>query len=133
MPELHFDQPKLGGCLPDAARLNFRGLAARKRRHWLPRAGNAAPGHFSTAGKKTLHNFSSPARDQLLEERDKKKWRVSLLHKDVEIRKQAEKLAKFLLWSKDIVKDAVSAQPYAALAWSGVSLLLPVCTYLVAS
>jgi hypothetical protein len=34
--------------------------------------------------------------------------------------------AQFLLWSGPIVKDALSAQPYAALAWSGVSLLLPV-------
>jgi hypothetical protein len=63
---------------------------------------------------------------QLLEVREKKQWRVSLLGRDIKIRAQAEKLAKFLLWSDPIVKDALSAQPYAALAWSGVSLLLPV-------
>jgi hypothetical protein len=63
---------------------------------------------------------------QLLEDREKKQWRVSLLGRDIKIREQAEKLAKFLLWSDPIVKDALSAQPYAALAWSGVSLLLPV-------
>jgi hypothetical protein len=63
---------------------------------------------------------------QLLEDREKKQWRVSLLGRDIKIRGQAEKLAKFLLWSDPIVKDALSAQPYAALAWSGVSLLLPV-------
>jgi hypothetical protein len=63
---------------------------------------------------------------QLLEDREKKQWRVSLLGRDMKIREQAEKLAKFLLWSDPIVKDALSAQPYAALAWSGVSLLLPV-------
>jgi hypothetical protein len=65
---------------------------------------------------------------QLLEDREKKQWRVSLLGRDIKIRGQAEKLAKFLLWSDPIVKDALSAQPYAALAWSGVSLLLPVGT-----
>jgi hypothetical protein len=63
---------------------------------------------------------------QLLEGREEKQWRVSLLGKEVKIREQAEKLTKFLLWTDPIVKDAVSAQPYAALAWSGVSLLLPV-------
>lgn len=63
---------------------------------------------------------------QLLEDREKKQWRVSLLGKDTKIREQTERLAKFLLWSDPIVKSAVSAQPYAALAWSGVSLLLPV-------
>lgn len=64
--------------------------------------------------------------ERLLEDREKKQWRVSLLGKDVKIREQAERLSKFLIWSDVIVKDAVSAQPYAALAWSGVSLLLPV-------
>ncbi|KAF3407560.1 hypothetical protein DPV78_000940 [Talaromyces pinophilus] len=62
---------------------------------------------------------------QLLEDREKKQWRVSLLGKNIKIREQAERLTKFLLWSDPIVKNAVSAQPYAALAWSGVSLLLP--------
>jgi hypothetical protein len=64
--------------------------------------------------------------NKLWEDREKKQWRVSLLGKDIKIREQAERLAKFLLWSDPIVKNAVSAQPYAALAWSGVSVLLPV-------
>ncbi|TGJ75468.1 hypothetical protein E0Z10_g10990 [Xylaria hypoxylon] len=65
---------------------------------------------------------------QLLEDRDKKQWRVSLQGKDIKIREQAERLTKFLLWSDQIVKSALSVQPYAALAWSGVSLLLPLLT-----
>ncbi|KAB5536125.1 hypothetical protein GE09DRAFT_1176620 [Coniochaeta sp. 2T2.1] len=68
---------------------------------------------------------------QLLEDREKKQWRVSLLGRDIKIREQAEKLAKFLLWSDPIVNDALSAQPYAALAWSGVSLLLPLYLYII--
>jgi hypothetical protein len=76
-------------------------------------------------------DFSNPQSveaivNRLLEDREEKQWCVSLLGKDVKIREQAEKLTKFLLWSDPIVKSAVSAQPYAALAWSGVSLLLPV-------
>jgi hypothetical protein len=63
---------------------------------------------------------------QLLKDREKKQWRVPLLGRDIKIREQAERLAKSLLWSDSIVKNALSAQPYAALAWSGVSLLLPV-------
>ncbi|KAL5356421.1 hypothetical protein BJX96DRAFT_171598 [Aspergillus floccosus] len=65
---------------------------------------------------------------QLLDDREKKQWRVSLLGKEVKIRAQAEKLAKFLLWSDPLVKTALSTQPYAALAWCGVSLLLPLIT-----
>lgn len=66
---------------------------------------------------------------RLLEDRDKKQLRVSLLGKDIKIREQTEKLVKFFVWVDPVVKNAVSAQPYAALAWSGVSLLLPVGTY----
>ncbi|KAJ5691375.1 hypothetical protein N7488_012110 [Penicillium malachiteum] len=65
---------------------------------------------------------------KLLENREKKQWRVSLLGKDVKMREQCERLAKFLLWSNPVVQSAVSTQPYAALAWSGVSLLLPLLT-----
>lgn len=63
---------------------------------------------------------------QLSEQREKKQWRVSLLGKDVTVRGQAERLVKFLLWADPVVKNVLSTQPYAALAWSGVSLLLPV-------
>lgn len=41
-----------------------------------------------------------------------------------EIRKEIEKLAKFLLWSDPIIKAAVNTEPHVALAWSGVSLFL---------
>lgn len=63
---------------------------------------------------------------RLLEDREEKQWQVPLLGKNIKIREQVERLAKFVLWSDEIVKSALSAQPYAALAWSGVSILLPV-------
>ncbi|KAF3073748.1 hypothetical protein CFAM422_003956 [Trichoderma lentiforme] len=63
--------------------------------------------------------------NQLLELRQRKEIQVSIMGHDIIMREQIEKLAKFLLWSDAIVKSAVSAQPYAALAWSGVSLFLP--------
>ncbi|OQD61627.1 hypothetical protein PENPOL_c016G03170 [Penicillium polonicum] len=62
---------------------------------------------------------------RLLGHREQKQWKASLLGNDVKIREQTEKLAKFLLWADPVVKNAVSTQPYAALAWAGVSLLLP--------
>ena len=42
------------------------------------------------------------------------------------IRKCFERAVKFIIASNDFVSSAVSANPYAALAWTGVSLLLPV-------
>ncbi|GLA81067.1 hypothetical protein AtubIFM56815_004700 [Aspergillus tubingensis] len=57
----------------------------------------------------------------LLDHRENRRWRISLLGKDVTLRRQVERLTKFLIWSDPIVKTAVCTQPYAALAWSGVS------------
>ena len=62
---------------------------------------------------------------KLLEDREKKQLKISFLGHNMKIRKQIERLTKFLQWSDPFVKAAVSAQPYAALAWSGVGLLLP--------
>ena len=51
---------------------------------------------------------------------------IHLRGKPVKVREQGERILKFILWSKDLVSAATSTQPYAALAWSGVSILLPV-------
>ena len=83
------------------------------------------PGRDGAQGALTAQSVEAIVK-KLLENRAQKQWSVSLFGKDVKVRKQVEKLAKFLLWSDDIVKSAVSAQPYAALAWSAVSMLLPV-------
>lgn len=60
---------------------------------------------------------------KLLEDREKKQLRISFLSRNIKIRTQVERLTKFLQWSDPFVKNALSTQPYAALAWSGVSLL----------
>ncbi|KAI1839457.1 hypothetical protein JX266_014332, partial [Neoarthrinium moseri] len=59
---------------------------------------------------------------------EQRQWHVLFYGKDVKFREQAEKLVKVAGWCNGIVKDALSAQPYAALAWSGVSILLPLLT-----
>lgn len=64
--------------------------------------------------------------DQVQRHRAGKQWTIPLAGKDVNVREHAESFCKFLLWSDKIVKEALSAQPYAALAWTGVSILLPV-------
>ena len=68
------------------------------------------------------------ALDTLLKDRENKQWKVTILGRDVNIRAQVVRLTKILEWSNPLVKSAVSTQPYAALAWSGVSLLLPLLT-----
>jgi hypothetical protein len=70
------------------------------------------------------------ALNKLLEDREKKQWKVSVLGHDVKIRAQVGRLTNILKWSDPLVKQAVSTQPYAALAWSGVSLRLPVRSWI---
>jgi hypothetical protein len=68
------------------------------------------------------------ALNKLLEDREKKQWKISVLSHDIKLRAQVERVVGILKWADPLVKDALSTQPYAALAWSGVSLLLPVST-----
>lgn len=66
---------------------------------------------------------------QKLQDRDAKQWVIHLGPRPIQVRAQGEKIIKFILWSTDFISAAVSTQPYAALAWSGVAILLPVsCT-----
>lgn len=66
------------------------------------------------------------ALSKLLKDREKKQWKISVLSRDINIRTQVERMVGILKWSDPLVKSALSTQPYAALAWSGVSFLLPV-------
>lgn len=61
-----------------------------------------------------------------LEDHKAKQLIVRLGSESIKVREQYDKILKFILWSNNSVSAAVSAQPYAALAWSGVSILLPV-------
>ena len=54
-----------------------------------------------------------------------KGWRLQLGDKTVEVKDQVNKVVKTVIWAKDFVSSAVSADPHSALAWAGVSLLLP--------
>ncbi|KKO97167.1 hypothetical protein THAR02_10726 [Trichoderma harzianum] len=83
---------------------------------------NAASGDISTP------EIIQSIVKRTIEDEEKKSWRVSLFGADYEVRIQVERLIKFLLWSDSIVKVAMSSQPYSSLAWSGVSLLLPLIT-----
>jgi hypothetical protein len=98
------------------------GLMTDYKKHLASLQGNAS----ATSEDLPTPRFVESVLKQLLKDREEKQWMVSLMGKPVQIREQGEKLVKFLLWTDPIVKNAVSAQPYAALAWTGVSMLLPV-------
>ena len=47
-------------------------------------------------------------------------------NESIKVREKWDSIVKFIFWAKDSISAAASAQPYAALAWAGVSMLLPV-------
>ncbi|KAJ3491090.1 hypothetical protein NLG97_g5654 [Lecanicillium saksenae] len=61
----------------------------------------------------------------LQDEREGKQWRFTVKGRSHKTKDQVEKLVKLLSFADGIVKQAASAQPYAALAWSAVSVFLP--------
>lgn len=63
----------------------------------------------------------------LMEKRESKKWRISISgSKSIEARDSAEVLLHFLKFSSDFITDAVKGQPYIALAWSAVGIIIPI-------
>lgn len=68
-----------------------------------------------------------------LDDRDAKRLVVRLGREPIKVREQGEKVIKFILWSSTFISTAISAQPFAALAWSGVSILLPVSLAMIKS
>lgn len=79
----------------------------------------------ATAVEGTLsRQFVETGLKKLLEDREKQQVKISFSDHNLEIREQVERLTKFLKWSYPLVKDALNSQPYAALAWSGISLFL---------
>ncbi len=101
-----------------------RDLVAAYKHHLAPTIANSTDSSLSPELIETIIQLN-------LEDKKANQWVVSLGKKPVKVREQGEKVIKFILWSKDIISQALSAQPYAALAWSGVSILLPVSYALI--
>ena len=74
-------------------------------------------------GRPMIDGVAQEALKALTEADDSKK---ELSRTSAKIRKYFEQAVKVIIASKDFISSAVSANPYAALAWTGVSLLLPV-------
>ena len=90
---------------------------------------------LSEAYERNLTPDEAPFHDQAricqaikdhLDDRENKQWIFSLGKRPIKIREHGEKALRFIAWSNDLVKAAVASEPHAALAWSGVALILPV-------
>ncbi len=62
-----------------------------------------------------------------MDEVNRDTWKLKFGNSEVPVRDVAEPVLGVVSWANDYVANAVSGNPYASIAWSGVSLLLPVC------
>lgn len=87
------------------------------------RSDDEAAGQATLADPRSLKEVVETLQD----ERKSKQWKFSVRSRDKLFRDLLERLVKLLSFADAVIKQAVSAQPYAALAWSAVSIFLPVC------
>lgn len=97
-------------------------LMADYKKH-LGSIGGSGPIDVDFAAPRSIESVVKNLQD----EQKKKQWQVAIRGKQVKIREPTEKLIKFVIWAAPIVQNAVSNNPYIALAWGGVCLVLPVC------
>ncbi len=61
-----------------------------------------------------------------MDEVNRNTWKLKFGASEVPVRDVAEPVLGVVNWANDYVANAVSGNPYASIAWFGVSLLLPV-------
>ncbi len=54
------------------------------------------------------------------------RWKFDVGNQTIEVKAQADRIVKTVVFAKDFVSSAVSSDPHAALAWAGVCVLMPV-------
>lgn len=97
--------------------------------HIASREGDEDGAPADAARRAVLSNPKSVTEEvqALQDEREKKKWKFKIKGQSHKAKDQLEKLVKLLTIADGVVKQAASTRPYAALAWSTVSVFLPVC------
>lgn len=58
---------------------------------------------------------------------DESRLAIKLGSKTLQFKDGVDPVVKVLIAAKDLISGAVTSEPHAALAWTGVCILLPVC------
>ena len=65
--------------------------------------------------------MSKVVQDKLQAVKDAR-WKFTICSKEIEVRKQYDRVVGSVIWAKDFITQAVSPDPHAALAWLGFAL-----------
>ncbi|KAJ2987980.1 hypothetical protein NUW58_g4217 [Xylaria curta] len=63
-----------------------------------------------------------------LQRMEEKKTNYNIAGYEFNLSNQIDQTAKFVLWAKDLIGDAVNQSPEASIAWAGVCIILPLLT-----
>ncbi len=86
---------------------------------------NSFPTVAEGMGTSTREKYMSALVEKKVKAVDDARWKFQLGERTVEMKTQVDRIVKAILFAKDFVSSAVSAEPHTALAWAGVCMLLP--------
>ena len=64
--------------------------------------------------------------DKILRERQIKQWTIKLAERSLKLRELGQKIVSFIDYSQGYLQAVSSSEPHTTLAWTCISLLLPV-------
>lgn len=96
--------------------------------------GNPTLATLATSSASVLGNLGTPKREEQMviimkkkvQEQEDSRLKIVVGTKTIMVRDQIEKLVKVVSFAKDFITSAVSSNPPASVAWSGICVLLPV-------
>ena len=83
------------------------------------------PAVAEDTGTSTREIYMSALVEKKVKAVEDARWKFQLGERTIELKIQIDRIVKAILFAKDFVSSAVSAEPHAALAWAGVCMLLP--------
>lgn len=103
-------------------------VAAFESYLYLARDSSAAPSQHAS-----IPEINEAIIEKMRQDIKAKEWVVHLATKSFKVREHGLKIMEFISWTNEFISAIVSAQPYAALALSGVSVLFSVRFFITQS
>jgi hypothetical protein len=117
-------------------RARYELIADKSKLTWIKEYDNNLTNlqEFQSSGQSEGFTIDSESVRSIVAHLDKKredkqsrlKWKTEYFNLNINLRKQVQKLVKVATWSDTLVKQALSTQPHAALAWCAATMVLPV-------
>ena len=88
-------------------------------------AKSGADASVGTRGKNREEQLQNLVKDKL-DAMQKSRLKITVGGEEIIVKDQVRKVIRTIIFCKDFIGDAISAEPHASLAWAGVLIILPV-------